>query len=200
VTAPHPLAFVDAVNSPVDALTPPASPAELLATLLALLGALQRDLLHTESDDFRDATSTSNGTALVELMHELEPTAFTQRAEELTTPMRRLSAVKTGLEHFFQTSLVTHVDLSSINLQAIIDGASSTGASSSIAASSDLFKLLEVILLCAIHSQRKDEVVHAIMVRYAARSSVIEQVCRDLLEIECSFVHLLCSCLCVVSL
>lgn len=147
-----------------------------LASWLRAMGT--SGITTTPTESFQPYDTIANGIGLLELLHQLEPVSFPTNSIEDTR--QRFEVIRKGLHEFFQANMDTNIDMTHIQIDNIVNHSStSVGISSSSSSSSsssaattagsgsafplDLFKLVELCLLCAIHSHRKEEVVDVIM-------------------------------------
>lgn len=192
---------------------------ELLPTLLILFRALHAELLE-EDDEAGDAEATvqqwnharrvADGAVLLQLLHAIEPHKFVSHENETDADSNesdrahstdaRLQRLLSDLQRVFDelntepaASVTAHIQSSVIAAAAADDDSGSDGSG---AFEVELVHLLELILLYAIHSQRKEEVINAIMVSRQSKHSAAcshEQLAQMALPHSHAF---LSSCLC----
>jgi len=164
---------------------------ELLPTLLILFRALHAELLE-EDDEADDAETTvqqwnharrvADGAVLLQLLHAIEPHKFVSHENETDADSNesdrarstdaRLQRLLSDLQRVFDelhtepaASVTAHIQSSVIAVAAAsVAPDDDAGSDGSGAFEVELVHLLELVLLYAIHSQRKEEVINAIMV------------------------------------
>jgi len=180
----------------------PSQKAAAVASLITLIRTLHAQLQTddgTESDanaaaqDVDPATQWSNAavevchTRMQRLLHALEPDSFEEptgkddedrRQDDAGVYLARLETIQRNLHSFFQRTLDTDTDLSSLQFQPIATATAAAAQSTSASPDStpvpspsadpssysdSLLSFIELIIVFAIHSQRKEQVVHAIM-------------------------------------
>jgi len=195
---------------------------ELLPTLLILFRALHAELLE-EDDEADDAEATvqqwnharrvADGAVLLQLLHAIEPHKFVSDENEADADSNesdrarstdaRLQRLLSDLQRVFDelntepaASVTAHIQTSVIAAAAAADDDADSDGSGAFEV--ELVHLLELILLYAIHSQRKEEVINAIMV---SRQSQHSAACSHEQLDQMAFPHshaLLPSCFCAV--
>ena len=133
------------------------------ATLLRLLNAFPESL-HLPSDAPQLITRLSelgSGLSLFHFLHALDPGHFDpeplQQSGDASARAANIQYLLDSLETFFEESMGTNMDLSFLDLAAICSEDDSPEADA------QRVQLLELVLLCAINSEHKEQVIEAIM-------------------------------------
>lgn len=153
----------------------PSVSLSLLSTILQLFGLLRRSSNGNFANEFDSGIGqVQRGGDLIEVMHYLDSEIFTRRgtlsalapstdeeADRCDTPNHRFESLKQGVVTFMRNVLETNINIDHIDVDECATGSVDNDDGST---TDHVQKLMELLLLTAIHSQRKEEVIDAIMV------------------------------------
>ena len=154
----------DSVPASAAVLSSPShsgAPADVTSTLLKLLNSFPA-ALYPPHTPIQSLPSLASGLCLFHFLHSLEPQHFDldplqTSADDADSRRANLQYLLDCLETFFEEAMQKTMDL------AFLDVGKLSGGGGEDETNAQLLSLLELVLLCAINSTKKDAVIEVIM-------------------------------------